>query len=273
MKADASEKAARPDEKAVSVSEFPYPGNEAHRPHRVGGIGDGVSLWWCDLGDDFAPLATFSSWLSAHEHARARRYGSEALARRYIRGRAALRWILGRALGIAPERVPIERGHRGRPNVASAELDFNVSNTLDVAFIGVARTPGMRIGVDVESAARALNHAGLARKFLTAREREMLATMDDDAKRLAFLRSWTCKEAMSKATGDALSAPLGAMDVELSPRLRLRAGPSPYLAADWRLHAADVPAGFLATVALWQPPPEGMRSAAAATLDKVVDSR
>lgn len=257
----------------MSVSEFPYPGNEPQRPRRVDGIDDGVSLWWCELGDDPTALAAFSGWLSASEHARARRYGSKALADRYVRGRAALRWILGRELGVDPESVPIERGHRGRPHIPGASLDFNVSNTRNVAFIGVARTPGTRIGVDVESADRMLNHAGLARKYLTAREQSTLVALDVDAKRLAFLRSWTCKEAMSKATGDALSAPLGAMDVELAPALRLRGGPSPYVAADWRLHAADVPAPFLATVALWAPPVEAMRSEVRAALDNVANSR
>jgi len=31
----------------------------------------------------------------------------------------------------------------------------------------------------------------------------------------------------------------------------LAAGPPPYTPADWALHAAVVPDGFLATVALW----------------------
>ena len=66
--------------------------------------------------------------------------------------------------------------------------------------------PGARVGVDVEHAGRAVNADGLARKFLCERERAALAPLDADARRGRFLRLWTCKEAMSKATGDALSA-------------------------------------------------------------------
>jgi phosphopantetheinyl transferase len=48
-------------------------------------------------------------------------------------------------------------------------------------------------------------HDALARKFLTAGERSAIAALDDDARRRAFLRLWTCKEAMSRrpATGSA----------------------------------------------------------------------
>jgi len=227
-----------------------------------------VSLWWCDLGEDDGALEELAEWLSPQEQARARRYGYEALAQRYVRGRAALRWIVGRELGLAPRLVTIERGHRGRPHIPGATIDFNVSNTGNVALVGFTTRPGLRIGVDVESADRRLDHRGLARKFLTVRENAAFAGLDENAQRLAFLRSWTCKEAMSKATGDALSAPLRAIDVELSPGLRLVAGPSPYLAADWRLHAADVPAAFLATIALWEPAASRGITESPAALDK-----
>jgi 4'-phosphopantetheinyl transferase len=240
-------------EKAVSVSEFPYPGNASHRPYELATPVAGVSLWWCSLDDDETSLPPLSAWLSAAETARAARFGLPRLARRYVRGRAALRWILAHRLGVAPADVPIERGERGRPRLRGGlRPDFNVSNTRAVAFVGICDAPDMRIGVDVEHEARSLEHAGLARKYLTPREQAALATADDDTHRKSFLRLWTCKEAMSKATGDALAAPLRDLDVELVPALRLAAGPPPYVPADWRLLHADAPAGFLATVALWR---------------------
>jgi hypothetical protein len=57
---------------------------------------------------------------------------------------------------------------------------------------------------------------------------------------------------MSKATGDALAAPFRRLDVSLDGGLALVAGPAPYTPADWTLHAAVMPDGFLATVAIWQ---------------------
>ena len=257
----------------MSVSEFPYPGNERSRPYRLAEIEGGVTLWWCDLGDDANAFHFIDAWLSADERERAGRYGTAALAHRYTRGRAALRWILANRLGIAPEQVPIDKDERGRPRLdGRTGIDFNVSNTCNVALVGLVESPATRIGVDVEHEARALNHVGLARKFLTTREQSAIATLDADAHRRAFLRLWTCKEAMSKATGQALSAPLRDLDVELAPSLRLVDGPPPYVADDWRLAAVDAPRGFLATVALWRQVAV-LASTNPAVLDRVTHNR
>ena len=124
-----------------------------------------------------------------------------------------------------------------------------------MALIGIAdrRQVGMRIAVDVEHSQRRVNDDGLSRKFLSEREREALAPLAAEARRRGFLRLWTCKEAMSKATGDALAAPFRQLDVSRNGGLALVAGPPPYHPADWTLHALDMPDEFLATVALWQP--------------------
>jgi len=236
----------------VSVSDLNYPGNGAARPVRLPSPAELVDVWWCALAVDDDALTELSSWLSPAEHARARRYSRPALARRYVAGRAALRWILARETNVVPTNVAIERGVRGRPFCAGAP-DFNVSNTASVALIGVCRDATARIGVDVEHGERRLDHARLARKFLTADERHDLEPFDDDGHRRAFLRLWTCKEAMSKATGDALRAPIGRMTVSRTPELRLADGPAPYVPEAWRLHAVDVPAPFVATLALWRP--------------------
>ena len=72
-------------------------------------------------------------------------------------------------------------------------------------------------------------------------------------RRRRFLRYWTCKEAMSKATGDGLSAPFRRLEVKLADTFELLAGPPPYQPKRWRLHAIDVREGYLATAALWSP--------------------
>ena len=160
---------------------------------------------------------------------------------------------MGGVLGVAPSAVALVRGRRGRPELQDASLDFNVSHTCGMALIGIADAlpAGMRIGVDVEHSLRQVNADGLSRKFLSAREQAELAPLPADERRRGFLRLWTCKEAMSKATGDALTAPFRRLDVSLDSGPALVAGPPPYTPADWALHAAVVPDGFLATVALW----------------------
>ena len=82
-----------------------------------------------------------------------------------------------------------------------------------------------------------------------------MRTLRSDVTRHRFLRHWTCKEAMSKATGDGLAAPFRKLDVELSDPPRLLDGPPPYLPDCWSLRYADIPEGCFATVAIWHGAP------------------
>jgi len=227
--------------------------HDANLPAELQALPDpapGVSAWLTSLARAADEIAALAALLSPAETARAARFGRPELRDRYVVGRASLRILLGARLGMAPGRVVIERGHRGRPfTPQDSRLDFNVSHTRDVALFGVANRP--RIGVDIEHGERILNVAGVARKFMSPQEQAALAALDDDARRRMLLRLWTCKEAMSKATGDALAAPFRRLDVDLQAGPRLRDGPPPYLPGRMSLHPVAVPGGFLATVALW----------------------
>jgi 4'-phosphopantetheinyl transferase len=212
----------------------------------------GIRLWWCSLDAPPPLIGTFEGYLSQAELSRASRFGNRRLRERYVTGRGSLRTILGGELGVEPGKVEIVRGIRGRPQLSGTpSLDFNISHTGDVAIVGLLQ--GARIGVDVERIDRVVNVAGIARKFLTANERRELGAADTDAARARLLTLWTCKEAMSKATGDALSAPFGSLDIHLSDQPLLRAGPNVYQPDRWTLHSAAVPPAYVATVAVWRP--------------------
>jgi 4'-phosphopantetheinyl transferase len=209
-----------------------------------------ISLWWISLSPtgDCRPLA---AELSAAERERMQRFATEVLRQRYLIGRASLRRLLGRVLGVEPVAVPIERGPRGRPQLAGIpHIDFNVSHTTDIALIAIAHH--LKVGVDIERADRSIYSLGIARKFLSERERAALPSSDPDQARQRILRLWTCKEALSKATGDALSAPFRQLDIELEPSLRLIDGPAPYDPRHFALLAAEVPASHFATIAVWR---------------------
>ena len=231
----------------MSVDDLSDAGNHRALPAPMAGI----ALWWCSLERPVAEIQRMSAWLSPAELARAARFGTEALRTRYVAGRATLRQLLGERLGLAPEAVPIQRGVRGRPVLdMDGAPDFNVSHTRGRALIAIADGP--RIGVDVEHFDRTVAADKLARKFLTPAEAATLAPCDPDERRRLFLRHWTCKEAMSKATGDGLAAPFGRIEVALGTSLRVVGGPPPYTPERWNLHAAAVPEGFLATLAVWR---------------------
>ena len=211
----------------------------------------GIDCWWIDLAAAADAVALASTWLSAAERARAARFGPDALRRRWIAGRLALRHLLGALLAIAPGDVDIRRGARGRPFVDGADLDFNVTNTGQAALVAACVTPrrSERIGVDIERRDRPVDANRLGRRVLTAGERQRHLDLEPEARRLAFLRTWTCKEAMSKATGDGLSAPFRAIDVVVGESLALVAGPPPYAPPGWSLTAVEVPADYIASLA------------------------
>ena len=214
-----------------------------------------ITVWSRDLSSSGEALAAYEAWLSSDEHARAARFGRPSLRERYIIGRGTLRLLLSKVLGVAPHEVPIERGRRGRPQLrGGAGVDFNVSHTHDVAVyaIGTALPAGMRIGIDVEHTQRTPDVDRLARKLMTASERARWSMLDDNARRVAFLAAWTCKEAMSKATGDGLIAPFGKIAVEPGPSPRVIEGPSPYTPEQWTLHRAAVDDLHIVTVAVFR---------------------
>jgi 4'-phosphopantetheinyl transferase len=239
----------------LSLEENRPSGNAGHASSGVEALASPeaeTELWWCSITPDAARLDAFARWLSPAERARASRFGTPQLRDRYVMGRGTRRSILAGRLGTDPASVEIVRGMRGRPQLADASaFDFNISHTAGVAIVGITRRG--RIGVDVERLDRTINVAGIERKFLTSDERSVIASLDGDARRQQVLTLWTCKEAMSKATGDALGAPFGGMDVTLDSRRALRSGPGAYRAEHWSLHAAAVPSDYVATIALWRP--------------------
>ena len=235
------------------IGEFPYapgltplPGPALH-----------IALWWCDLDEWLATeIQPCAEWLAPAERARADRFGTNLLRDRYVAGRATLRLLLGHALGVAPADVPLQRGRRGRPKIAGDNaIDFNVSHTQGVALIGIVRNTDkcLRIGVDVERTDRNVGADRLAPKFLTSDEARWQSAFSPEERRQRFLRYWTCKEAMSKATGDGLIAPFRQVGVGLADPPRLIAGPPPYVPEAWQLHAVRVPNGYFAALAVWTP--------------------
>lgn len=241
----------------MSVVDKDPGGNEgvAPAPCRVRVPDDDLELWLCPLCLPAAKLAAYDAMLSKSERERAARFGTSALRQRYVAGRGTLRVILGQALGVAPDSVAIGRGPRGRPalTMAGLRLDFNVTHTRDVALIALLRNSpaAARIGVDIEHETRDISTDRLARRYLTVREREGIAGLDAEARRKRFIRLWTAKEAMSKATGDGLRAPMGRLDVDLAGMPKLVAGPPPYSPTAWRLIDVPLSDGFIATAARW----------------------
>jgi 4'-phosphopantetheinyl transferase len=142
-------------------------------------------------------------------------------------------------------------GEYGKLYVAGRRLEFNASDSCDIAMY--AFTEGCGVGVDVE-AIRPMggDFEGISRSFFSAEEAEELASLPSAARLGAFFRCWTRKEAFVKAIGGGLSIPLDSfrvsMRLEESPRL-LRAADQGEDPRVWTFHHVEPAPRYVGAVA------------------------
>ncbi len=202
--------------------------------------------------------ASVHVWLLAIEHAQDHR----AVAR-------AAHELLGRLLaqygGLAHPPL-IARTGRGKPYApALAGIDFNLSHARDHALVAFART--QPLGIDLERIDRKLDAHDLARRFFSKREADALDAMPDAMRATAFLRLWTCKEAVLKALGAGISFGLDRISFDFdaagNPAGLAEVDAEAGEAAGWNVSLLEPVAGFLGAVA-WHGAPRQIRTFIAA---------
>lgn len=174
--------------------------------------------------------------------------GQLRFARRFY-----LRLLLGAYLGIPGKSVHINRSIRGKPILDAtahpADLHFSMAKSRDCVLIGFAR--GAHLGVDLEPSARkAHNPLGVAQRYFSSAESAALEALDPALRNAAFLRTWACKEAIVKASGQGIANELCRFSVETDP-----ARPAAVVACEneppeqWTLALIRPDSDFLAAVA------------------------
>ncbi|MGK4582325.1 4'-phosphopantetheinyl transferase family protein [Kitasatospora sp. HPMI-4] len=159
--------------------------------------------------------------LSAAEQDRARRMTSPA-GLHYAGAHAAVRRILGRYLEVAPERLRLGRlrcpecagTDHGAPCVVWPPTDLSYSLSRSGPHWLLAVTSGFQVGVDLEDMP-GVETAEVGPIVLSDAELAYLDAQPDPDRRLsAFLRCWTRKEAVLKASGVGLIADVRAVEVQ-----------------------------------------------------------
>jgi 4'-phosphopantetheinyl transferase len=168
-----------------------------------------------------------------------------------------VRLILASHLEVAPDHLRFERtcrtcgGPHGKPTLPPADdggLRFSLSHAGDRVMVGVCR--GIEIGVDVEAVTPDLDIDGLIGNVLSDAEAVDLALVEPADRVRAFLRYWTRKEAILKATGDGLRTPMTDLTLsgpDLAPRLLNWAG-APDAASRFHLHDPEPDAGHISSL-------------------------
>lgn len=161
-----------------------------------------------------------------------------------------LRGTLSAYAGIPANDLRLARSGRGKPYLDHAcSLSFNVSDCQSHCLLAVSTYA--LLGIDLERLDRQMDVQGLARRWFHPQEAHALETLPDTARREAFLKLWTAKEAACKATGSGISGMLGQWHFALDddpPRLL----DLPLAAGDrdtWRFVRITPAAGFTAVLA------------------------
>ena len=206
-----------------------------------------VTVWQLDLESFRERVPQLARLLSPDERGRASTFLRDVHRDRFIACRAALRLVLGERLATRPEGLRFRYGPRGKPETDAADADvrFSVSHTHDRALIAVATR--FDVGIDVEREAPVPDWEDLSERVFSQPERRELAEAAD--KSGAFLRGWTRKEAVLKALGIGISAPLAELTVSLGREAAILAtldgGTRP---SDWTLIDLSAP-GHVAALA------------------------
>lgn len=155
--------------------------------------------------DDVPPA--WAGCLPAEDQARLRRFHRAADRVSNTAAHCLLRLLLAAAVGESPHRLAIVRdAATGKPALSRPGAPhFNLSHADGMAAVALSRR--LPVGVDVEGLLRHAVDAELVTAALGAAAWSRLARLPAMARRRAFFRAWTAREAMAKADGRGLSLP------------------------------------------------------------------
>lgn len=174
---------------------------------------DMVHVWWTA-----AVLKSVDiNVLSDSERERAEQFHFEEHRRLFLARRSLLRWLLGLYLDEAPTSIEIRTERYGRPFVERPRTDvfFSLSHSMGAVMVALARK---KVGVDLEHHRPQVDVEGITTRMFSSGEQAEIARLDEPQRLQAFFTCWTHKEAVCKADGRGLHAPLETVDVSSALR-------------------------------------------------------
>jgi phosphopantetheine--protein transferase-like protein len=178
-----------------------------------------VHLWLANLDTaDAYAFERYRAWFTPGEKTQFSGFLSERRRREFILGRGLARQALAHEHSVAPELFEFEADPQGRLSIrtptSATATSFNISHTADWVACGVCRN--FEIGLDVERIAARVEPLLIAQRFFNEAEVTELLALDDSSRLERFFALWTLKEALAKAHGLGLAAPLHASRFEIS---------------------------------------------------------
>ncbi len=162
------------------------------------------------------------------------------------------RLAVGHVLSVPPESLAFVEGPNGKPSAQRdsrpAPVAFNLSHADGMVGIAVLAQADVPVGFDLERFDRKIE-LELADRYFRPEEVKWLAGLPVDERPRGFLRLWTLKEALIKATGEGLSRDLDSFWFEVFPP-RLHFVSSDETGDHWRFAQRIIDDTFVAAVGL-----------------------
>ncbi|MEV8109165.1 4'-phosphopantetheinyl transferase superfamily protein [Streptomyces sp. NPDC088135] len=158
--------------------------------------------------------------LSSEERGRVAAFRDPLRSVHFATAHAGVRRCLAGILGCDPAEIRFGRhpcagcgrARHGRPYIDRPCTRWEFSLSRSGPHWVCAAAEGVRVGVDLERV-RPMDVSSLAPGVLSAGERRHLGEVPPEFRPAEFLRCWTRKEAVVKASGIGIEAELGAIDV------------------------------------------------------------
>ena len=212
-----------------------------------------VHVWKAPLLKSKAELDELLSYLSVSEQDRANKFLVAHAKNEFIVARGLLRKLLAGYLCITPKEIEFRQNQYGKPGLVDSALpiQFNISHSKGLAVF--VFTLNDAVGIDVEHVNWRVDVEAIAKKFFLDVEVAALMAMPEDVRLPAFFHFWTCKEAVTKASGVGICTALSQLEIVgdcfVSPKIGV------YHADDgvvdkWVLHSLLIESDYVVTLAV-----------------------
>jgi 4'-phosphopantetheinyl transferase len=158
--------------------------------------------------------------LSDDEKARAERFRFDNERYNFVLRRGLLRFLLGETFEIDPALIRFATTPVGKPFITFPQntgLFFNLSHSGRQIVYAFSKHP--ETGIDIERIRTIDDIDLLARKYFSAEEYAIIVNLPSREKNKAFIRIWSIKEALIKASGWPLEHGLAAFEVATQYRM------------------------------------------------------
>ncbi len=210
-----------------------------------------AQVWLFSFEDLFSSLEKLKNFLTTDEIMRAYQFKFERDQERFIMARGILRKLLATYLNQPAEKIELIYEKHGKPLLADASLEFNLSHTQHFVLIGVSH--GCSIGVDIEFSGRRLDCLAIADRYFSQKEYQDLLSTTAENRANLFFYYWVLREALLKMSGEGIAGNFDKIAIDRAKAIMTLNFPLPYPNQNIVLIYSNQVANYPLAIALTEP--------------------